>query len=187
MATIQELEEKIKSQKRELTLKDEALRRRSIAVDAMYWVWCDGGCYGGVNRHELVSPLTEEIVQAAENNTRRLRRWYDNKIFRVKMKELSDQHQGVHSLTLWYLAHMERGTFFTIMAEQHHPKDREKIEEAKALYFATKVKDNPGPLFKNPTVSNVACAVAPVEYRDMPKKTIWQVIKNYIGGERVKS
>lgn len=134
MAIIQELEQKIRAQKREITLKDETLRKRSISLDAMYWVWCDGGCGTGVNRYQTVSPLTEEIVQMAEYNVKRMRRWYDNTTFRKKMEELYEKHQEVHSLTLWYLAHMERGTFDKIMSEPQHPKDAEKIQEAKELF-----------------------------------------------------
>ncbi len=138
MTTTQELEQKISSLKKELSRKDDVLRRKNIALDAMYWVWCDGGCSGGVNRNGFMPPLTEEMVQAAEANIVRLRRWYNNVTFRKKMKELQERYYGVHSLVLWYLAHMERGTFDRIMSEPHHPKDEEKIEAAKKLFDALK-------------------------------------------------
>ncbi|MCK9371484.1 hypothetical protein M0R04_16335 [Candidatus Dojkabacteria bacterium] len=138
MATIRELEQKIRAQKQELTRKDSVLKERSSALDVMYWVWCDGGCTGGVNRYDLVPPLTEEIVQTAERNTARLRRWHDNVTFRKRMRELSEIHKDVHSLALWYLVHMEHGTFERIMSEAWHPKDPDMIKQAKELYEGMK-------------------------------------------------
>lgn len=76
-AEIERLKAKISAQARELTHKDAVLRDRSIALDAMGWVWCDGGCKGGTNRHGH-SPLTEEMVQVAERNTARMKRWLAN-------------------------------------------------------------------------------------------------------------
>ncbi|MCK9371492.1 hypothetical protein M0R04_16380 [Candidatus Dojkabacteria bacterium] len=138
MATIRELEQKIRSQRLELTRQEVALKQKSIALDAMYWVWCDGGCTGGVNRYDSVPPLTEEIVQTAERNTDRLRRWYNTVTFRKRMRELGEIHKDVHSLALWYLVHMEHGTFERIMSEAWHPKDPDIIKQAKELYEGMK-------------------------------------------------
>lgn len=57
---------------------NEVLRRKNIALDALHYVWCDGGCETGTHRY-VPGEITEEIVLAAERNTARLRRWFDNK------------------------------------------------------------------------------------------------------------
>jgi hypothetical protein len=55
-------------------------------LDALLWVWCSGGCAGGVLRWTHDKPIewwhrrdevTEEIVALAEQNTRRLRSWFE--------------------------------------------------------------------------------------------------------------
>ena len=62
----------------EWAMRDNHLK--NLELDALYHVWCDGGCKGGALRftggHR--GPITEEIVKMAEENTRRLRRWWDN-------------------------------------------------------------------------------------------------------------
>lgn len=55
-------------------------------LDALLWVWCSGGCSTGILRWVRDAPLrwqdrrtelTEEIVAIAEQNTRRLRSWFE--------------------------------------------------------------------------------------------------------------
>jgi len=61
----------------------ECAERRNRQLDALHYVWCDGGCKTGVHRWSGV-PLTEEIVLEAEANTRRLRQWWVNKEYRLR-------------------------------------------------------------------------------------------------------
>jgi len=52
--------------------------RRNRDLDALHLVWCDGGCTGGVHRYcGKPEDVTEAVVEAAEANTERLRRWWD--------------------------------------------------------------------------------------------------------------
>jgi hypothetical protein len=47
-------------------------------------VWCDGGCPGGVHRWSDAL-VTRELVETAERNTKRLRRWYRCVEFRLSL------------------------------------------------------------------------------------------------------
>ena len=82
MATIQELEKKISELKRQLHIANEQAHRRNLELDAMHYVWCDGGCKFGVHRFEDHPLVTEELVKLAERNTKRLRSWFDNSEWR---------------------------------------------------------------------------------------------------------
>ena len=53
-------------------------RERNLALDALHYVWCSGGCEGGIHRFGEHPALTEEIVRAAVANTRRLVLWFNN-------------------------------------------------------------------------------------------------------------
>jgi len=74
---IKTLREKIKQQAFQLTAQDAALREKNLALDAMHWVWCDGGCYGGTHRWSEKT-LTAEIIAKAEQSIARMRRWFIN-------------------------------------------------------------------------------------------------------------
>jgi hypothetical protein len=72
---------------------NEKLRRKNIALDAMAWVWCDGGCDGGVYRRvDMV--LTEEVVARAERNTKRLRRWLENRAFKARWESMTNKERS---------------------------------------------------------------------------------------------
>ena len=77
---IERLREQVAKLKRELTYARDNNHRRNIELDALHYVWCNGGCWGGVHRFDGKGPegVTEEIVQAAERNTQRLRSWFNN-------------------------------------------------------------------------------------------------------------
>jgi hypothetical protein len=64
---------KLRAQIRQMQV---AAERRNRDLDALHLVWCDGGCSSGVHRWSD-GKITEELVQAAERNTQRLRRWYN--------------------------------------------------------------------------------------------------------------
>ena len=67
--------------KRQLTFQRENNHERNVELDSLHYVWCNGGCKGGVHRF-TPGEVTEEVVQAAERNTARLRQWWENKKFR---------------------------------------------------------------------------------------------------------
>lgn len=60
------------------------LERKNREMDALHYVWCDGGCPRGVHRWNDAL-ITRELVEAAERNTRRLRRWYRTVEFRLTL------------------------------------------------------------------------------------------------------
>jgi hypothetical protein len=61
-----------------------ALEDRNRQLDAMHWVWCDGGCQSGVHRFDGKGPeaITQEVVDIAVRNTERLKRWFANHLSR---------------------------------------------------------------------------------------------------------
>lgn len=76
---------KLREQRNQLAIQNEAAHRKNIALDALHYVWCNGGCFGGHHRfaaHDARVPLTEDIVVAAERNTARLRRWFEHRKLR---------------------------------------------------------------------------------------------------------
>lgn len=53
----------------------------NLELDTLHYVWCDGGCSGGTHQYDD-EKVSEDIVLAAERNTRRLRAWYENAEFK---------------------------------------------------------------------------------------------------------
>jgi hypothetical protein len=53
-------------------------RLRNLELDALHYVWCDGGCRYGVHRFGEHPPLTADIVAAAERSVNRLKSWFIN-------------------------------------------------------------------------------------------------------------
>lgn len=71
------LQSHIEKLKKEIAKKDQALREKNLALDAMHFVWCNGCCNNGTHRWTEQN-ITEEIVREAELNTQRLRQWWTN-------------------------------------------------------------------------------------------------------------
>lgn len=71
----------IKTLRREIRIMQEAAEKRNLALDAMHFVWCDGGCETGVHRFDGEGPeaVTQEVVDAAVRNTERLKTWWRNR------------------------------------------------------------------------------------------------------------
>ena len=70
----------VKSYKHQMHELNEVLRYKNKALDAMYYVWCSGGCESGMRRYGSYIPeLDREIVEIAEKNTKRMRTWLENK------------------------------------------------------------------------------------------------------------
>jgi hypothetical protein len=73
----------IRELRRQLGIQQEALRKKNLQLDAMHFVWCDGGCRSGVHRWPCNEErVTEEVVAQAERNTLRLRSWFTNRQWR---------------------------------------------------------------------------------------------------------
>ena len=70
--------------KAEIRTMQLALEYRNQQLDAMSWVWCDGGCPTGVHRFDGKGPegISQEVVDAAVRNTERLQRWWRNHQYR---------------------------------------------------------------------------------------------------------
>lgn len=79
--------ETIKGLRRQLRIAQDALVKKNRELDAMHYVWCDGACARGVNRWCDEERITEDLVQRAERNVRRLRRWWNNSVFRERRSE----------------------------------------------------------------------------------------------------
>jgi len=73
---------RIKDLRRIVTQLECDLARKNRELDAMHYVWCDGGCTGGVHRWSDAL-VTRELVESAERNAKRLRRWYRTVQFRL--------------------------------------------------------------------------------------------------------
>jgi len=74
----------IKRLRKEIHTMQVAAEKRNRELDAMHWVWCDGGCETGMHRYDGKGPegITWEIVETAMKNTERLRRWWFNYVGR---------------------------------------------------------------------------------------------------------
>lgn len=90
---LENLKAKNRQQAHEITNLLAAIARKNVEVDALHFVWCDGGCYSGVHRYSDVV-LTEEMILRAERNTKRLRSWYNTVKWRLtKFPTLSEWHK----------------------------------------------------------------------------------------------
>lgn len=69
---------KIERQAKQLQVITESLKKKNRELDSLHFVWCSGGCQGGVHRWSEAQ-VTEELVELAEENTRRLRAWWNNR------------------------------------------------------------------------------------------------------------
>ena len=74
---IKNLERRIVEQRDQLKFANENNRKRNLELDALHYVWCDGGCSGGAHRWQD-RPPTQEIVKLAVRNTNRLVTYFVN-------------------------------------------------------------------------------------------------------------
>lgn len=82
MEELERLRAREESLLRQLKMAQSNNEERNRQLDALHFVWCDGGCSSGVHRYTDSGPLTEEVVASAERNTRRMRTWLINHRFR---------------------------------------------------------------------------------------------------------
>jgi len=87
---LERLKAKNRHQARQITLLQEGNVARNLDLDAMHFVWCDGGCPGGVHRFTPGLILTEEMVERAERNAKRLRAWYSTVKWRLEQPHFSE-------------------------------------------------------------------------------------------------
>lgn len=80
---IRRLERRLHNQKKEIREMQLSLESKNKELDALHYVWCNGGCEDGVHRW-TENNLTEELLQIAERNVRRLRTWFMNHQYRNK-------------------------------------------------------------------------------------------------------
>jgi hypothetical protein len=68
-----------------ITGMQEQARLRNVQLDAMGWVWCTGGCKGGMYRYSENEgiTLTAEMVEEAERNVKRMRTSYANQQYKA--------------------------------------------------------------------------------------------------------
>lgn len=71
-------QDQVANQRRELATLNEQAHRRNLELDALHFVWCDGGCEGGAHRF-TEDTVTPEIVAEAIRNTSRLLSWFVNR------------------------------------------------------------------------------------------------------------
>ena len=78
------LQAQVKKLKQDVTQKREALERKNRELDALHYVWCDGGCEGGAHRYTTTEgEVTETVVREAVRNTNRLVSWFNNHEFKA--------------------------------------------------------------------------------------------------------
>jgi len=68
----------VASLRHQLAMQSARNRERNLQLDALHFVWCNGGCATGVHRW-TDGAVTEELVREAERNTRRLRTWWEHR------------------------------------------------------------------------------------------------------------
>ena len=86
----EELENVIQAQRKELAAKEATLKQRTLDLDAMGYVWCDGGCDYGVYQkpgHEHLRPLTREMADRALRAAIRIMRKFGSTVEWKQMTE----------------------------------------------------------------------------------------------------
>jgi hypothetical protein len=78
------LQTQVKTLRADITEKRVALERKNRELDSLHFVWCNGGCGGGVHRFDGKGPdgLNEETVRAAVHNVNRMVTYFNNAEFR---------------------------------------------------------------------------------------------------------
>jgi len=101
---IERLRKKCKELGQEILCKNEFLHQKNLELDALGYVWCDGGCEGGTFRYHDDMELTENQVEIVERNTIRLRQWFENRRCRRAQEEKKpmEKCEGCGALTLCF-------------------------------------------------------------------------------------
>jgi uncharacterized protein YuzE len=134
MADLEELSQlrvKVERQRACLTELNRALRRKNLELDALHYVWCSGGCPGGVHRWHSELLITEELIQVVEVQAERLRSWYDT--VKHRHRRASGQPEG--SYFRLYSDMAAAKTSIAVLREEE-----EKEEEGKELSWQEQLK-----------------------------------------------
>lgn len=115
-AEVARLRAKIGNQAANIDEMRKALERKNRQLDALHLVWCDGACPGGVHRWNPDLIVTEELVEIAERNARRLRSWYNGVRFRLGLKQRTADD--------WLRRYALRAAAKTDLATQEVPGER---------------------------------------------------------------
>ena len=92
---LERLKDKNREQARQIRNLQESAVQRNLDLDAMHFVWCSGGCPGGVHRFNNDVVLTEEMILRAERSVKRLRSWYNTVKWRLtKYPTMSGWHDA---------------------------------------------------------------------------------------------
>lgn len=89
---LKEVERQAAYLRRQLTIQRDNNERRNKQLDALHFVWCNGGCSSGVHRW-TDEAVTEELVCEAERNTARLRNWFETRQLREARSWAAYNHQ----------------------------------------------------------------------------------------------
>lgn len=76
----------IEALKEQLASAQQNNRKRNLELDALHFVWCNGGCEGGVHRWSTET-VTPELVDAAVTQVNRLIYWANNAGLRKQWSE----------------------------------------------------------------------------------------------------
>jgi hypothetical protein len=88
---LENLKARNRAQAREIQRLNEVLAQKNLDLDALSFVWCDGGCPHGVHRYSETK-LTLEMLERVERNTKRLRRWYNTVKWRLETYPTDQWH-----------------------------------------------------------------------------------------------
>ena len=80
------LRRQLEEAKRTIGDLQDCLHKKNLALDALHYVWCSGGCESGTHRYSD-QELTSEIVGEAVRNTDRLVQQFINRAGRVHGEE----------------------------------------------------------------------------------------------------
>lgn len=97
----------IKNLKREISHATSNNLLKNKELDALHYVWCDGGCKLGAHRYHD-EKVTEDLVLIAERNTQRLRRWFENSEFKKRNYQPLPMHKKIIKKIKWVLSYFRK-------------------------------------------------------------------------------
>lgn len=122
---ILEMIDQIEELRRQLSIQRDNNHARNLDLDALHYVWCNGGCDKGVHRWSS-DEVTREIVDVAIRNVGRLVEWFNNHNFR-KLDEFKPGKA--------YDAESYRHTWHRIHEENEQLKsENEKLRKQLEIY-----------------------------------------------------
>jgi hypothetical protein len=80
------LQEQVEMLKRQIWVAQGNNERRNKELDALHYVWCNGGCEGGVHRWQE-EEVSKELVETAIGHITRLVQWWNNREYKASYAE----------------------------------------------------------------------------------------------------